>query len=236
MLRRIFIACSFFLLTGCISIQTQRHDFSKVNSTFKNPSPIVVYDFEVDPNQIKLNRSFTAKLIRHFGSQTVIEKKRIIANEIAKIISTQVVDDLNAKHLNAIYANKVNPMIAVNSLIVRGQIIEIDQGNRLHRMLIGFGLGGSKIKTEIHIYQQTKTGLVLLTKFISIAHSSQFKPGIAPMTATVATLAGPVVLPLVVSTSINTSTELLATDVRKIANHMAQEIADQITKFVKTLY
>jgi hypothetical protein len=235
MLRRILFACSFFLLTGCISTQTQPCDFSKVNNPVKHPSPILVYNFEVDPNQIKLNRSFTAKLIRHLGAQTVAEKKSIIANEITQVISRQVLNDLNTKHLTAINGNKVN-IIAVNSLVIRGHILEIDQGNRLHRMFIGFGLGGSKIKTQIEIYQKTNTGLVLLTTFISTAHSSHFKPGIAPMTATVATLAGPVVLPLVVSTSMNTSAEFLATDVRKIATYEAREIADQITTFVKTLH
>ena len=40
-----------------------------------------------------------------------------------------------------------------NDLVVNGEFIDINEGNRLRRIVIGFGSGESAVDTQIHVYE-----------------------------------------------------------------------------------
>jgi hypothetical protein len=50
-----------------------------------------------------------------------------------------------------------NSVAGANDLLVQGQIVNIDQGNRTRRILIGLGAGKSSIGADAQIYRLTQT-------------------------------------------------------------------------------
>src|SRR2546428_10808181 len=56
----------------------------------------------------------------------------------------------------------------------------MDGGNRLRRMVIGFGVGGTDLRTKVQVYQGTEAAPLLLQEFEAKAERSK-KPGMGPM-------------------------------------------------------
>src|SRR2546428_6872216 len=65
-------------------------------------------------------------------------------------------------------------------VFTQGQFLTIDEGNRLRRMVIGFGVGGTDLRTKVQVYQGTEAAPLLLQEFEAKAESSK-KPGMGPM-------------------------------------------------------
>ena len=42
---------------------------------------------------------------------------------------------------------------AADDLVVDGQFLTVDEGNPLHRLVIGFGDGASAVQTQVQVYQ-----------------------------------------------------------------------------------
>src|SRR2546425_9517270 len=71
-------------------------------------------------------------------------------------------------------------MPTARTVIIHGQFLTIDEGNRLRRMVIGFGVGGTDLRTKVQVYQGTEAAPLLLQEFEAKAESSK-KPGMGPM-------------------------------------------------------
>src|SRR2546428_4103288 len=65
-------------------------------------------------------------------------------------------------------------------VFTRGQFLTMDEANRLRRMVIGFGVGGTDLRTKVQVYQGTEAAPLLLQEFETKAESSK-KPGMGPM-------------------------------------------------------
>lgn len=75
-----------------------------------------------------------------------------------------------------------------NVLIVDGQFVKIDEGNRLRRMVIGLGMGQSALDTQVQLYQMVNGSAQQLTNFSTHADSGEM-PG-AALTAPAGAAAG----------------------------------------------
>ena len=47
----------------------------------------------------------------------------------------------------------------INDLVIRGYLLSVDEGSAAKRVAIGFGSGGSELKTAVEGYQMTAQGL-----------------------------------------------------------------------------
>src|SRR5256886_12500951 len=93
--------------------------------------------------------------------------------------SEPLVKELNQLGLRAKQASS-GTMPTERTVIIHGQFLTIDEGNRLRRMVIGFGVGGTDLRTKVQVYQGTEAAPLLLQEFEAKAESSK-KPGMGPM-------------------------------------------------------
>jgi hypothetical protein len=112
--------------------------------------------------------------------------------------------------------------------VIAGQFLSIDEGNRMRRMVVGFGAGGTSIRTQVQVSLGTGSGLLLLEEFETIAESSK-KPGMGPMVG-VGAAATSAASAAAMSGALGAASELNQT-VEGDAGRTAKEIAKALSRF-----
>lgn len=223
MLLRLFFLTTALLLAACAHTEVKTSPTPAQSSS--RPQVILVQDFTAAPDAIKLNRAITAQLARRYSHKTLAQQQTQLSQRVATIIAKELVKDLRAKGFIVHYGE---PSYADHpDWIVGGELLTIDQGNRAQRVMIGFGLGRSKLQTRLRAYDANLAMQPLIAEFVATSKSSAYKPGIAEMTAAGA-VAGPILVSLAVSTSLNTSAEVFTTQVEQMAQANAQQLAEQL--------
>ena len=110
--------------------------------------------------------------------QTASQQK--IATDTASNLCLKVAANLTAKGYRAVCLQRGTPVADNNSLIVDGEFTDISEGNRLRRLVIGFGTGASTLDASVHVYQRTDSGSQQLIDFNTHADSGKM-PGAAIM-------------------------------------------------------
>src|SRR5438093_13009317 len=143
------------------------------------PDRVLVYDFAVSANDIKLNSAIGARLANLVAGAKENEEQVKVGRAVAKAFSETLVKELNQLGLPAEQASS-GTMPTASTVMIHGQFLTIDEGNRLRRMVIGFGVGGTDLRTKVQVYQGTEAAPVLLQEVEAKAESSK-KPGMGPM-------------------------------------------------------
>lgn len=219
-----------FVIMGCAPTKVQT--VSEYGGTKRLPRPtrILVYDFAVSLDDIHLDRAPGAKLgdLAKGESKTELELK--VGRAVANSLSAHLVKEIRALGMPAERAAGVPaPPAAGTALAIEGQFLDIDQGNRLERMVIGLGLGGTEVKTQVQVYDETPTGRRLMEEFDTTAKSS-VKPGMAEMLPVGAAVSG-VGIAAAMSASVATATEVLGERVEDDARRTAKKIAKNLAQF-----
>ena len=117
------------------------------------PSRIIVYDFAVSPAEVTLNQSIVHRTFLAAQSTPSLQKSQLeTAHAVAHDLSDALVKDLQGLGFTVEKLRRGTPVTG-NALIVDGQFLNVDEGNRLKRLVIGFGSGASKLDTRIQVYQ-----------------------------------------------------------------------------------
>lgn len=119
---------------------------------------------------------------------------------------------------------------ADQTLAIEGQLVEIDEGNRLRRMVIGFGLGGTEVRTQVHTSLGTPFDRLLFEEFITGARSSK-KPGMGPMVGVVGAITG-VALAAAVSGggAVTKLDQVVEGDTHRTAHEIVKKLSALFTK------
>lgn len=80
------------------------------------------------------------------------------------------------KGISAVCLNRGTAPTGSNILIIDGDFTDINEGNRLRRMVIGLGAGKSTLDTVVQVYQKTDQGSQQLMDFTTHADSG-YMPG-----------------------------------------------------------
>jgi hypothetical protein len=191
------------------------------------PELIVVHNFGVTPGDVALDRAIGERLVQVVKEAPASEQELQIGREVARIVAENLVKEIGRLGIPAVAAAAATP-VAGPSLAVEGQFLTVDQGNRLRRMVIGFGAGATEVRTLVQIYETTNEGRRLVEDFYTTVKSSR-KPGMGPMVG-VGAAAGTVATSAAVSTGVGVFSELSQT-VEGDAKHTAEEIAKVLKKF-----
>lgn len=115
------------------------------------PTQVIVTDFAITPDQVRLDSGVGARLIRTFGSEPPTAEQLEAAQETRVALSETLVAKLRAYGLPAqrVAAEAVPPP---GSLLVQGQFVSVDEGNRTRRTLIGLGAGKSSVSADAQLY------------------------------------------------------------------------------------
>jgi hypothetical protein len=114
--------------------------------------------------------------------------------------------------------------IPLDALVVKGQFVTIDEGDRAKRLTIGFGAGTSHLVARVQVYQMTNTGLRRAVEIEAKAHGSK-APGMAIPVAGGAAM-GTAATSAAISGGMNLVKEKRG-GMDADAGHMAEEIAER---------
>jgi Domain of unknown function (DUF4410) len=167
------------VLAGCASAAVTQQA-QRAPADYDRPSQIVIYPFAANPAEVTLNQSIIQKAYRGATGDNQNADQLQIARDTAQAICQQVVSDLTSQGYNAICAQRGTFVAGGNILIVDGALTNISEGNRLRRLVIGFGTGASTLDSNVSMYQRIGGNLNQVLAFSTHADSGKM-PGAAVM-------------------------------------------------------
>lgn len=200
------------------------------------PDAIVVNDFAVASEGVQLDRGLGSRAERVLSGGSSAEAERKLGRAVANAVSDTLVAELRAAGLPAARASDPIGSTGTNRLIVSGELMSIDQGNRTRRTLIGLGAGQSRVASDTNVvYSITEGGERSLLAFRADAESSR-KPGAAE-TMGVGAVTGRLATSAVVAGAAGVGgpaiSDNLDPSVEADARRMARGIAEKIEDFAR---
>ncbi len=142
------------------------------------PNTIVVYPFSVDPSDVTLNQSIIQRAYRNVSGENQDAAETKVARDTAENVCLEIIDALQHKGWNASCLERGTPAVGENILVVDGEFTDINEGNRLRRLVIGFGAGASSLDANVSLYQRSGAEYQKLLDFTTHADSGKM-PGAA---------------------------------------------------------
>ena len=193
------------------------------------PNQIVIYPFASDANEVSLNSSIVQRAYRNVSGTDQTAEQHKIATDTASDLCLKLAANLTAKGYKAVCLQRGTPAAGSNSLVVDGEFTDISEGNRLRRLVIGFGAGSSALDTAVHIYQHTGAGSQPLIDFNTHADSGKM-PGAAVMGPAGAVAGGSAAVVVGANAAVGGAKSYTSTT-GYLADKTATQIVDVITKY-----
>lgn len=192
-------------------------------SALPRPDRVVVRNFAVTRQEVELDAGIAPSMLRAVSGEVASTEAVAVGHAAADALADELVKQLNDKRIPALRGTRSTQVSSITAIIV-GQFRTLDEGNQTLRTLVGFGLGGSEVRTRTEVYQ----GGVLIAVADTLANSG-YKPG-AAVTLGVGAAAGNAAVAAGVAAGTTTVSELFLTSVNAGARRTAREIADEIEK------
>ncbi len=187
------------------------------------PDQLVVRNFAVTRNEVELDGGIAPAMVRAVSGEVESVEAQNVGHAAADALADELVKRLVDKGIPAVRGDR-SLRVSSTTAIVVGQFRTLDEGNQTLRTLVGFGLGGSEVRTHAQVYQ----GGMLIAEADTLANSG-YKPG-AGITLGVGAAAGSAVVAAGMAAGTTTVSELFMTSVNAGARRTAREIADEIVK------
>lgn len=209
-------ACVAIGLLGCGAATV---DVTRRAGAAAKPRVVLVRDFAVTPDDVRLDRSPTKSLER--GGRSVSEEEVRIGRAVADALSRHLVEELRSA---GIQAERFTDASAIDrdTLVVMGQFLSVDEGSRAKRSLVGFGLGASKLHTHVEAWYGGR-----LVAEAETSSRSNLKPGLAVMLPAGAA-AGTLAVTAAVASAATVGSETVSTTIEAEARRTAKAIGQEI--------
>ena len=204
---------------GCA--QTDVDVTRRTLSELPEPDRVLVRNFSVTRSEVELDGGIAPELMREVSGEVESAEAKKVGQAAAEALADELVKALVEKGIPAERATRATPISRKTAVII-GQFRTLDEGNQTLRTLIGFGLGGSEVRTRARVYQD---GMLIAEADTSA--NSGYKPG-AGVTLGVGAAAGTAAAAAGVAAGTTTVSELFMTSVEAGARRTAREIADRI--------
>ena len=223
--RRFAVAFSFGLLAlgACAptTVETQQ-DYSGT-AALPRPDRVIVYDFAVSPDEVTLDQGLPEKLVRSFQSASTTEQERLVGQQVAQAIAQTMVEEIINGGLSAELAQG-SPPFPDNVILIKGQILSIDEGNRTTRTLVGLGVGRTHVEADAQVlYLARGETTPRLLESMEAAAKSDRLPGV------VETLfPGDILINLAAGAGGAVADETFGANVEADGKRMGRQIADHV--------
>jgi len=217
------------IAAGCAPTSVQQE--STTLTQLPRPDLILVYDFAVSPEEVKLDTGLSAELMQkyeqHKGTSRTAEEIKV-GHKVADSVANELVKNIRSYGLMAERAVGY-PKGKGKILMVKGQFVSIDEGNRTERVAIGLGAGRTSVQSNVQLYELTAEGMKKVETLRAEGKSS-YKPGMAEMMG-VGGIAGHLLMSTVVSGALAGATEMTSATVEADGKRMADKIAVDLGNF-----
>jgi uncharacterized protein DUF4410 len=144
--------------------------------TLARPDRVLVHDFAVIPDELEIKGGLDAQVSGGTGSEAQTQEDIQVGKAFAKALTDNLLQELRDRGIGAHRATEAAPPEA-NTASIRGRFLRTRQKDR--STLVGFGLGGGQVRTQIQIFQGTGFNLRLVAEAES-ATETDLKPGLGP--------------------------------------------------------
>ena len=214
---------------GCAPTNVQQETMDAAQ--LAKPSLILVYDFAVSPDEVKLDTGLSADLMRkyeeHKGMTRTAEEIKV-GHKVADALAEELVKKIRSFGLWA-ERGFGYPYGKAKDLMIKGQLLSIDEGNRTERVAIGLGAGRTSIQANVQVYEMTPQGLQEVDAMRGSGKSG-FKPGMGEMMG-LGAITGHLLASTVVSGVLAGTSEMTSATVEADAKRLAEKIAADLGKF-----
>ncbi len=212
------------VLAGCASSEIKQRQSYAAQERLPRPGRVIVYDIAATAADISATAAITGYYSRRQSPQTP-EEIRVGRKLGAQVAATLVREILNMG-LPAQRAGH-GPLPQLGDVVITGQFISIDEGDRTKRMIIGFGKGSAELKTHIEGYLVTERGHRLLgTRQVGAKGGK--KPGLLVPVIVAAATGNPVGLIVSSAMTIKGEKKKGTETLKGAAKRTAKEIAKEL--------
>jgi len=192
----------------------------QASRSMPRPDMIIVNNFGVDPAEVKLDRGLLAETMRDAEGKTPNVEEAQVGRLVAEKLAITLVEELREV---GIAATRPGPTVRPTNttVILNGEFLTVDQGNQTERVWVGFGMGGSELRTRIQAIQAGQ-----LVAQADTSTKSSLKPGMLTSAgASAAAGTGTALAVGAVSTGLSeTFTATIEADARRTAKEVAKKI------------
>jgi hypothetical protein len=220
------VACLVALITvaGCASTKVSNRQ-QLVTGPLPRPANVWVYDFAATPSDVPADSALAGQYSADAASQT--PEQIATGQQLGAEIALQLVEQIRGMGMPADRA-RIGTRPQINDIVIRGYLLSVDEGSAAKRVAIGFGSGGSELRTAVEGYQVTARGLRKLGSGTLDSGGSK-TPGGAVGAATFIATANPA--GLIVSTGMKVYGEASGSSkLEGRAKDTAKEIAEVLKK------
>jgi len=219
--RDIFLfGLALVILCGCATATVDQT--KKTTGPLPRPDMVIINDFAVTSSEVKLDQGLMAKAMRDSDSRSISEEENKVGHIVTDKLSQFLVEELRNVGVQATRAgSQIKP--SGTTLMLTGHFITIDKGSQTKRVWIGFGMGGSELRTRMQISQ----GGELIAE-AETATKSSLKPGI--LTSLGVGAAASTVVPIVIGGVTTGVSEAFLGTVEADAKRTAKAVAKKVEK------
>ena len=216
------------VLVGCASSQTAQRQSYAAQEQIPRPGRIIVYDISATPSDIPATAAITGSYSQRQSPQTADEIR--VGRQLGNLVAANLVRKILDMGMPAQRAGH-GPPPQLGDVLITGQFISIEEGDRAKRVFIGFGKGSGELLTHIEGYLVARDGHRLLG-LRQVATSGGKKPGlIVPGIVAVATKSP---VGLIVRSAISVKDEKKGG--AETLEGAAKRTADEMAKELKTIF
>jgi hypothetical protein len=164
-------------VAGCAGA-TVAPEFNAQPVRNSRPSTIYVYPFAVSASDVTLNQGSFQPTYGQFTDSNQNQSQLEVAHQTASVLADSMVQQLQALGFTASRVARGTQVSGENVVIVDGEFLDINQCKRLHRMVIGLGVGEATLDSQVQAYQMANRLNQQLMEFNVHVNSGQM-PGTA---------------------------------------------------------
>lgn len=139
------------LIAGCAkTVANSQYESAKWD--LEKPSQIYVYDFAVTRDHVHENAGLLQEAINDFHGTTTYQHQDEIMEEVRRVAAEELVKGIQDLGLPAQRVSSNTPL-PKGALGITGQFLDVDEGNKAQRLIVGFGKGQSRVDVRIQLYE-----------------------------------------------------------------------------------
>lgn len=172
--RAVMALASLALVTSaCAGARVESSQRFDTDRHLPKPPMMVLHDFAVSEHDVVVD-AFGPSFVTGPGDESERSAK---GHAVAAAFAERVVAKLNERGIVAARA-KDTPVPPMHASVIKGQFLSVSEGDKMSRVVIGFGAGTSEIRVRVQAYQVTADGLRRMSEAVGMSHGSK-KPGMA---------------------------------------------------------
>ncbi|MGH9891048.1 MAG: DUF4410 domain-containing protein [bacterium] len=137
----------------------------------------MVYTFAIDPDEVTLDRGVVKQAMESLENKTPDEQKHAVEQDVQSELVNDLVSGISDLGLPA-QAGESEMAVPPNALLITGQFVDVNEGNRARRLVVGLGVGQEAIDTKLQVISHAASGQRVLAEFTTHTDSGEM-PGAA---------------------------------------------------------